>query len=282
MLKEFTKRTILLTLMFAILAMAQEKPASAWKKSVVGGLNMTQTSFDNWAAGGEDAFSWQINVSYKFVQSKEKTTWTNSGKMIFGATKAGDADMQKSIDEIKAESVLIYNMGASINPFIAVTGETQFAAGYNYGESPAPQISAFMDPGYFRESLGAGMDVRKDLSTRLGLSLKQTITTNYPIPYADDENTVEVETLRSEIGVESVSDLLVNLSETSTLVSKLELFSAFSAIDEIDTNWDNTLTVKVSEYINMNVNLKLMYDKDISPKRQLKQSMALGLNYTFL
>ena len=232
MLKEISKTLILLTLVFDPQAMAEEKLESAWKNSVVGGLNMTQTGFDNWAAGGENAFSWQINVNYKFEQSSEKTTWTHSGKMVFGATKAGDEDMQKSIDEIKAESVLIYNMGSSINPFIAVTGETQFAAGYNYGENPAPQISAFMDPGYFRESLGAGMDIRKGLSTRLGLSLKQTITKNYPIPYADDVNTVEVETLRSEFGAESVSDLLVNLSETSTFVSKLELFSAFIQFSE--------------------------------------------------
>ena len=42
------------------------------------------------------------------------------------------------------------------------------------------------------------------------------------------------------------------------------------------------MEAKVSDYINMNVNFKMVYDKDISVKRQIKQSMAFGLNYTFI
>ncbi len=281
MLKDVMK-TLIAVVIVADGVAGQEIPEGAWENSIVGSVNMTQTGFDNWAAGGENAFAWQVNVNFKFVQLLEKTTWSNSGKIVYGAIKIGNADVQKSVDEIKMESVLIYKRGSSINPFIAFTGETQLAAGYSYGTDPALQISAFMDPGFFRESLGAGMELRKDLTTRLGLSFKQTVTTDYPAPYADDIETLEVETLRSEFGVESVTDMLMNISETSSIVSKLELFSTLNALDEIDVGWDNTLTVKISEYINMNVNLKLVYDNDISPKRQLKQSMALGINYTFI
>lgn len=266
----------------AAFAQTGDEEASVWEKSIVGGLNMTQTGFDNWSAGGENAYAWQLNMSYKFVQDLEKTNWSNSGKFVYGANKTGDADMRKSIDEIKLESVLTYKLGSKINPFVAVTGETQFDAGYDYSGETPNQISAFMDPGYFRESFGVGLNVRKGLGTRLGLSMKQTMTTDYPSPYADDVETVEVETVRSEFGAESVTDFSVSISETSSYVSKLELFSAFSAFDEIDANWDNTLTVKISDYMNVNMNLKVVYDKDISVKRQIKQSIAFGLNYTFI
>ena len=260
----------------------EEQTEKSLEKSIVGGVNMTQTGFDNWAAGGENAFAWQLNLNYKFVQDLEKTNWSTAGKFVYGATKIGDADMRKSIDEIKMESVLTYKWGSTVNPFIAVTGETQFAEGYDYSVEPLLPISAFMDPGYFRESFGAGMEVSEGLSTRLGVSFKQTVTTDYPSPYADDVETEEVETLKSEFGAESVTDLTIDISETSSFESKLELFSSFGGFDEIDANWDNTLTVKISEYINMNVNVKLVYDKDISSKRQIKQGMALGLNYTFI
>jgi hypothetical protein len=188
--------------------------------------------------------------------------------------------MRKSADEIKLESVLTYKLGSKINPFVAVTGETQFAAGMDFSTDSSFKISAFMDPGYFRESFGAAFDIREGLATRLGLAFKQTVASDYL--YADDAATAEVETLRSEFGAESVTDLSYNVSETAVLVSKLELFTAFSAFDEIDASWDNTLTVKVSDYINMNMNLKMVYDKDISVKRQIKQSMAFGINYTFI
>jgi len=268
--------------MMSGLVLAQAESPSSWTKSVQGGLNLTQTGFDNWAAGGENAFAWQMNVNYSFVRDLEKTNWSNTGKFLYGATKTGEVDMRKSVDEIKLESVLTYKLGSKINPYIAVTGETQFDGGFDYSTDSSFQISAFMDPGYFRESLGAGYDINEGLATRLGLSLKQTVTSDFPAPYADDAATSEIETLRSEFGAESVTDFTFDVSENTVYVSKLELFSAFSGFDEIDANWDNTLIVKVSEYINMNVNFKLVYDKDISVKRQVKQSMAFGLNYTFI
>ena len=273
---------LILTVMMTSLVMAQEEAPATWEKSVLGGLNLTQTSFDNWTAGGENAYAWQMNLNYKFVQDLQKTKWSNTGKFLYGATKTGDADMRKSADEIKLESVLTYKLGFKINPFIAVTGETQFGAGMDYSTDSSFQISAFLDPGYFRESFGAGYDISEGLATRLGLSFKQTVTTDYTSPYTDDPATTEIETLKSEFGAESVTDFTYNISETAVYVSKLELFSAFSAFDEIDANWDNTITVKVSDYINMNVNFKMVYDKDISVKRQIKQSMAFGLNYTFI
>lgn len=281
-MKLFIKMALMVTIIMINSMVAQDQPATAWEKSVLGGINLTQTGFDNWAAGGENAYAWQLNLNYKFVKDAEKTNWSNTGKFLYGATKTGDAEMRKSADEIKLESVLTYKLGSKINPFVAVTGETQFAAGMDYSSDSSFQISAFLDPGYFRESFGAGYLVNENLATRLGLSFKQTVTTDYPTPYADDPSTAEVETSKSEFGAESVTDLTYNLSETAVLVSKLELFSAFSAFDEIDANWDNTVTVKVSDYINMNINLKLVYDKDISVKRQIKQSMAVGFNYTFI
>jgi len=276
------RATLTLTVIMASMVLAQEEAPTVWEKSVLGGINLTQTSFDNWTAGGENAYAWQMNLNYKFVKDVEKTNWSNTGKFLYGATKTGDADMRKSADEIKLESVLTYKLGSNINPYVAVTGETQFAAGMDYSTDSSFQISAFLDPGYFRESFGAGYLINDNLATRLGLSFKQTMTTDYPAPYADDASTTEIETLKSEFGAESVTDLTYNISENAVLVSKLELFSAFSAFDEIDANWDNTITVKVSDYINMNMNFKLVYDKDVSVTRQIKQAMAFGFNYTFI
>lgn len=273
---------VILTASLVVFAFGQDEAIGGWEKSVVGGLNLTQTSFDNWAAGGENAFSWQASLNYKFAKDSEKYNWLNTGKFAYGNTKTGDADMIKSADEIKVESVYTYKMGSAVNPYLAVTGETQFTEGYDYSTDPATTISAFMDPGYFRESLGVGAQVNEMITTRLGAALKQTMTSDYPVYSDDPETPLEMETLRSEVGAESVTDINWPINETSLYTGKLELFSNFGGLDEIDVNFDNILTVKVSEYINMNMNVKLVYDKDISAKRQIKQTMAIGLNYTFI
>ena len=261
---------------------AKEEPKYGWQKEMVGNLNLTQTKFDNWAQGGEDAFAWQINLNLKFVNDQEKWTWSNMGKFSFGSTKMGDQESRKSIDEIKFESVYTYKLAELLNPFVAANGLTQFAPGYNYETESKTKISTFMDPGYFRESLGLGYKPNDIFQTRLGASMKQTITRNYPSPYADDPNTTEIEKTKNEIGAESVSDVSWKISDNTIFKSKLELFTTFSAFDETDVNWDNDFTTKISKYFNINFNFKLFYDKDISPKRQIKQFLGIGITYTFL
>jgi hypothetical protein len=249
---------------------------------MVGGINLTQTSFDNWAQGGENQVAWQINLNFKFVNDQKKTNWSNSGKFTYGSTKTGDAEARKSIDEIKLESVFTYKVAKYINPFVAATGETQFAPGYNYGDETKVKISKFMDPGYFRESAGMGYKPNDIFQTRLGVALKQTITSDYPVPFADDPGTEDIEKTKNEVGAESVTDLNWKVAENTLYTSKLELFSTLSTFKEVDVNWDNVVSTKVTKYISINFNFKLFYDRDISKQRQIKQALAVGLTYTFL
>jgi len=259
-----------------------DEPKYGWQKEMIGGLNITQTSFDNWTQGGENSFAWQLNINFKFINDQEKFNWANSGKLTYGSTKTGDQQSRKSIDEIKLESVYTYKMSKFLNPFVATTGETQFAPGYNYDTDSKTQVSAFFDPAYFRESVGFGYKPNEIIQSRIGGAIKQTITRDYPSPYADDPQTEKTEKTKNEIGVESVTDLNWKIAENSLLTSKLELFSAFKAVDETDVNWDTVVSTKISKYFNVNFNFKLFYDKDISPKRQIKQAIAFGLTYTFL
>jgi hypothetical protein len=278
---------VFLSIFLGIYVFAQEKPEEepkyGWQKEMVGGINLTQTSLSNWIQGGENSFAWQLNFNFKFIKNKEKYNWANSGKFTYGSAKIGDQEFRKSLDEIKLESVFTYKLGTSVNPFIACTAETQFAPGYDYETDPKTQISTFMDPGYFRESIGVGYQPNEIVKSRLGLALKQTITSNYPVPYADDPKTVDkIEKIKNELGAESVTDISWKVTKKSLFTSKLELFYAFEAFDETDVNWDNVFTIMISKYINVNINFKLFYDKDISKKRQIKQAIAFGLTYSFL
>ncbi len=284
-MKKFLASVVILLFVSAIAIHAQEKeaPKYGWQKSMVTGINLTQTSFDNWAQGGENSFAWQANLNFKFVNDQEKWNWSNTGKFTYGSTKAGDQPMKKSIDEIKLETVYTYKIGKLLNPFVAATGETQFAPGYKYDTNSKTQISAFMDPGYFRESVGIGYKPNERIKTRLGGAMKQTVTQNYPAPYADDPATVNtIEKIKNEIGLESVTDLNLKISDNTLLTSKLELFSALTTAKEIDVNWDNVFTTKISKYFAVNFNFKLFYDRDISVKRQIKQAIAVGFTYNIL
>ena len=261
----------------------QEEQKYGWQKEMVGGLNLTQASFSNWTQGGENSLAWQFNLNFRFVKIGKKTDWENSGKLMYGSAKIGGQGFRKAIDEIKVESVLTFKVGKNVNPFVASTGETQFAPGYDHDVEPKMQISSFMDPGYIRESVGINFVPNEVIRTRFGVGLKQTITKNFSALYTDNPETEnELEKFKNEAGVESVTDVNWKISKNSLFTSKLELFYAFGTFDETDVKWDNVLSVKVSKYIGINFKYNQFYYKDISNRHQIKQSAAFGLTYSFL
>lgn len=272
---------IFIIMLFVSVLVADELPVGK-HKSVVGSFGTTQTSFDNWTSGGENTFAWQINLGVKFINNQEKWNWTHAGKFAFGKNKIGQQDPRKSLDEIKMESVYTYKLGTLINPFAAIKGETQFAYGYKYTDTSAVKISNFMDPGYFTESIGLGYTPSEQLTTRLGFAMKQTVTRDFPVPYSDDPETPEKETFRSEAGLESVTDFSQTFKENLLFTSNLVLFSNLKAVNQVDIQWDNVLTASIVKYVNVTFNFKLVYDRNLSVKRQIKQALSLGMTYTFI
>lgn len=277
-IKKFTLISLSLFI-FLSMAIAQEKeekkPEYGWKNEGIANLNFTQNKFDNWSQGGEDSWSWQLDVNAKFVNDHEEYNWSNALKISYGKTKVGSASSKKASDELKLESVYTRKISIYVNPYVAVTGLTQFTDGYDYSKDPKVKVSGFMDPGYFTQSIGIGIEPNSNLKTRLGAALKETVTSSdtAALIFANGEAT------RVEYGAESVTDINFKFNEILLFTSKMELFSNLKRIDEIDVNWDNLFSAKITKYITASLNITLFYDKDISSKRQLKQTMAVGLSY---
>jgi len=257
-------------------------PAYGWKPQVAGQLNLAQNTFDNWSQGGEDSLAWQVTLQGDYTGDHEDYNWANAGKLAFGQVKSGAQDYRKSMDEIRLESVFIYKLHFPVNPYVALKGETQFAKGYDYSVEPALVVSDFLDPGYFTESAGLGYAPTESFKTRFGFAVKETLTRNYPVPYADDPGTPEIEKTKVEYGLESVSNLNLKLSDLVLFTSALNLFSNLKAADQIYVRWDNLLSASVAKYLALGFNLQLIYDHSVSTRRQLSQALTLGLTYTFL
>ncbi len=274
-------RIIMTALLLAGMASAQEGEQTkyGWQKEASVALNITQASFDNYRQGGENSTAWQVRSLLKFVNDREKFTWANSGKFEYGSVKSGSGPVKKAADEIKVESVLTYKVGKLLNPYLSGVGETQFAPGYDYSRAPKEKISRFMDPAVFREGLGLGYKPSDVVQVRFGAAAKQTLSRTFTF-YSDDPSTTKVEKVKNEVGAESVVDFNYKLASTAQIKSKLELFSDCKSADRIDVIWDSDLTAKVTRLIAFSFNVKLVYDKDLSAKRQLKQVMGIGLSYS--
>ncbi len=259
----------------------EKKEKLGWNNNVVGSLNLTQTNFDNWSQGGENSVSWQFNFNAKFEKNEKQYNWNNSAKISYGKLKVGSQSYRKSVDEIRLETVYTYKLDMYVNPYASATGETQFSKGYIYSVGGDSAISDFMDPGYFTQSVGLGYSSDDMFKTRLGAALRETVTKKYN-QYSNDPDTPKIEKTKVEVGIESVTDFSFKLSKNLLFTTNLRLFSNLVQFKQMVVRWDNVVTASVAKYVDVNFNYQIFYDRTVSPKRQIKEALALGLTYTFL
>jgi opacity protein-like surface antigen len=259
--------------------MVQQKDTT-WKHTGVASLSATQVAFTDWAQGGENAIAWTVRLEGKSEMTLPLWIWTNNYKFAYGQAKLGDKSIRKTDDQIDLGSVLTYKTGWPVNPYAAATLKTQFTEGYTYDANDnRTAVSTFFDPAYLVQSVGFEYKPSPVIKTRFGAALREVITSTYT-SYADDPKTTAIEKTKTAGGVESVTDLELKLDDNLLFTSHLELFDPIDHLDQVIVRSDNMLTAKVSKYIVVSLNLVLVNDVQVTPRTQVKQMLALGINYS--
>jgi hypothetical protein len=253
-----------------------------WKNNAVASANLTQASFTNWAQGGANSLAYTVNLLGNATLYGEKSKWSNTLKLLFGQARLSEQGLRKTDDEIYFETLFIYQLWQSLNPYAAATVRTQFAPGYQYPDSsPKRQVSAIFDPAYLTQSVGFIYEPAPVFSTRLGVAAREVVTSKYTA-YADDPKSTEIEKVRTDGGLESISAFRWEFLENMLFASRLELFAPFTEMDRVIVRWDNSISAKVNEYISVGINVQLVNDVNVTPLTQVKQSLGIGVSYTLL
>ncbi len=259
-----------------------KSPPPPWKHSLVGVATITQVSFKDWAQAGENALSWTLSTDGKTVRTGSLSRWTTSYKLAFGQTRLGTQGLRKTDDRIDIESILNINPQGFVKPYVALTLKSQFALGFRYGKDGSrTAVSKFFDPAYLTQSAGVSVEPIPEVKLRAGTGLRETVTSQFN-QYSDNPSTPEVERVRIEGGVEAVSDIRWPFMENMLFSLKLELFSPFREMSKVVVRNDNAVTAKVNKYITVNVSLQLVHEPNVSVLIQMKQTIAIGVSYTFL
>jgi hypothetical protein len=117
--------------------------------------------------------------------------------------------------------------------------------------------------------------------TRLGLGFKQTFADEFNNRYTDDPDTPgDIESFKNETGIESVTEFEWVFMENMAYKGYLRLFGRFEDISVWDVRWDNTITAKINDYFNVNLNVLLIYDVDKTLRTQVKEALQLGVSYS--
>lgn len=310
------------TAAFAQLTDAEKKLRSAnsdttngWKKGGTFGLNATQVSFNNWAAGGENSVNINSLMNLYANFKKDKSSWDNLLNLNYGLSKQGDGEFIKADDRIEFNSK--YGRKATADWYYAAlfNFKSQFAPGYIDAEEQTGLTSDFMAPGYF---LGAiGMDYKPNpnftvfispVSAKLTVVSVQSLANQgafgvegatYAGGNPDSTLLTEGETTRLEVGGYLRMMYKRELMKNVSFQTNFDVFSSYTDDPtHLDVNWNNLLSMKVNQYINASVSTALIYDHDITisetkevngveettilgPRTQFKYVIAVGFQYKF-
>ncbi len=277
---------------------------SIWKTEGTINLNLGQTTFTNWVAGGENQLSWNGIFKYNINYKHGKNTWENHFDLEYGSIIYREQSSKKVNDKIYLTSKLGYDFNKSWRYIYYLSLQSQFANGYNYPNDSVP-ISSFMAPGYFMLGFGFDYKPKKWFTAVLTpFSYKLTIVNDANLassgafgvekPVYNDEGILisPAKRFRSEPGAffklicefEPIKDLKTQ--------ARLEFFSSFKYKPQnIDINGNLFISYKIAPKFASTLSIDILYDNESivkidkdgdgifeinGPRLQVKEVVGLG------
>ncbi len=243
-------------------------------------LNLSQIAFKDWSKGGENSFSFTGIINWKMKYKSNNWSFENEFGAAAGRSRVEPDIIKTTANEMYNISVLRFDIDDSYqSPFISLLIRTPITPGYDYKETPAKVISGFFDPGYITQTLGVFYSKSNVFKTRIGLAFEESFANKFADRYTDDKETSSLEYFKFETGIESVTDLEVNLDEDIVYKSTLRLFSGFDRLSVWDVIWKNTVTAKFNSWFNVNFLFLLVHNTKESLRTQMQESIQIGLVY---
>lgn len=287
------------------------EPVSYWKQKNEVGLDISQITFVNWNAGGNNSVSGLLKGNFIREYSKGHLNWKNELIIRFGLNKQEGQELRKTEDQFRFNSTFGYRRDSISNWFYSGKYNfiTQYANGYKYPNTDLP-ISKPLAPAYM--FLGVGSEYnRKDLKLNLYLSpltQKSTIVldrelsnqgafgvTAAVIDPLTGEVIQEGKRYRSEVGILITNQWEKEVFKNINLEHRISLYSDyFNNFGNIDIDWQIQFNMIINKYVRANIGSHFIYDDDIKtreivdgkpvmsgPKLQIKQLLGIGLTYSF-
>jgi len=274
------KRTGIFILLMLI---ALSASASVEKKGDMG----LSLSFDNYSdnfltesanniTGG---FSFNLKINYKPAEifMLENNLLSELGYSVFENDTSGEwLEPVKSSDNIDMESIGRLMPGWFADPYVSFRLKTYFT-------DNTDSVTMYLNPLTISQGMGIGRylvnNEKTQISLRTGLSAVEYFTRQQYV--ADSMR------FTTEAGFEAVGDMSSVIAENVNYTGRLRLFKALIKSTSVNDNWrspdlefENILTASVNEYININFNVKLLYDKDKDADLMHSENLSITVNYS--
>ena len=284
-------------LLFAgLVATAQEETdtTKVWTKGGNISFLVTQSTFNNWLAGGENNFSGNLGLNYDFNYKKNDWTWDNKIIAEYGILQTKNAEFEKkTTDRLEFNSLLGKKATGKWYYSAFLNFRTQFTDGYLYGKNETTGIeerdrnTTFMSPGYL--TFGPGMLWKKSDNLKVNIAPATSKFTfvsdelrNEKYAGQDYFGVEEGKSMRYELGFYASGYYKFNIMENISMENILSLYSNYLEDPQnVDVDYQMNIVMKVNKYISANFTFHTIYDDNAFRGFQTRQVLGVGVNYGF-
>jgi hypothetical protein len=271
---------------------ASDTTQRTWKKGGSVGLNISQGSLSNWAAGGDD-FSLAVNTVlnlYAFYKNG-KHSWDNTLDFNLGYVNTTSLGSRKNDDRIDILSKYGYALGPKWNISGLFNFRSQLFDGYTYADNQRTFASTILSPAYVLVSPGFDYKPVPSFSFFISpITSRWTIVLDDTLSSRGDYGVEPGKHSRNEIGAFASANYIKDFNKILSYKGRLDLFSNYKAkAKNVDVFFTNVLNVKLTRVLSLTYSLDMIYDDDVrlfgptkeGARTQLKSVVGAGLLVKF-
>lgn len=259
-------------------------------------LQISQSSFSNWAAGGVNSFAGNLVLDYDFDYKRDNWSWDNKTIFGYGLSNQTGLGWRKNDDRLILNSLLGYKASKYWLYTFYANFQTQLTNGYTYdANNKSTLISASFAPAYL--TFGPGFAYKRSDNFRINISPLATRITLVDNDYLSSIGAFGISPGRSaffEFGASLDAYYKVNIATNIAFENILKLYSNYAEHPEnIYMDYSANIFMKVNKLVTVNAGVELISD----PKAkipvvtngvtsypsllQVKQIFGAGVTYKF-
>lgn len=258
----------------------EKKPDPKWKIHGRFAFVFNQSSFTNWAAGGDNTVAGNININYDFNYKKGNINWDTRFLSNYGLSYISDKGQRKTDDRFELNTLLGIKTGKFW--FFSVLGNlrSQYYDGYNYKEEPKVLVSRFFSPAYI--TIGPGMLWKKSDDANFNIAPATARWTLVDPQFSGNFGVEDGRTTSFSLGFNLSGYYKFILMENIEMENILNLYSDYlEKVGNIDIDYQANIRFKVNKSIKMLMTFHTIVDDNASKRIQFRQLFGLGVNYSF-
>lgn len=281
-------RKIVLLFLFLISSslFAQQKkkdslPIPLWKIHGRFTFIFNQSSFTNWASGGENTIAGDLNINYDFNYKKKLINWDTRILTGYGLSYVSEKGYRKTNDRLEINS-LFGIRSREKNWFFSnfINFKTQYARGYNYSESSNELVSAFFSPAYL--SLGPGVLWKKSDNLNLNIAPASARFTFVDDDFSGKFGVAKGENVAFSLGFNLSGYYKLSVMDNIEMENIITIYSDYlNKPKNIDIEYQVNIRFKVNKFVKMHLTAHTILDDNASGNAQFRELFGLGLNYSF-